>query len=73
MDSRTVFLIAHRLRSAVTADLIVVMEHGRIMETGKHADLLRREGPYAALFNEQASGLALVSPRNGFRTRIASL
>jgi ATP-binding cassette, subfamily B, putative efflux pump len=73
MDSRTVFLIAHRLRSAVTADLIVVMEHGRIVETGKHADLLRREGPYAALFNEQASGLALVPRRPGFRTRIASV
>ena len=43
MAGRTVFLIAHRLRSAVTADLIVVMDRGRIVETGRHAELMRRE------------------------------
>ena len=57
MDGRTVFLIAHRLRSAVTADLIVVMDRGRIVETGTHAELMRRGGAYAGLFNEQARGL----------------
>ena len=58
-DGRTVFLIAHRLRSAVTADLIVVLDRGRIVETGRHAELMRRGGTYAGLFNEQARGLAL--------------
>jgi len=71
MDGRTVFLIAHRLRSAVTADLIVVMDRGRIVETGKHAELTRRGGTYARLFNEQARGLASEPP--GLSSRIVSL
>ena len=74
MSGRTVFMIAHRLRSAVTADLIVVMANGRIVETGKHADLMRRGGAYARLFNEQARGLSLVPQAvPGFRQRLASL
>jgi ATP-binding cassette, subfamily B, putative efflux pump len=59
MRGRTVFLIAHRLRSAVTADMIVVMDGGRIVETGSHAELISRRGAYARLYNEQARGLAL--------------
>ncbi|HZO82753.1 MAG TPA: ABC transporter ATP-binding protein [Candidatus Binataceae bacterium] len=65
MEGRTVFLIAHRLRSAISADMIVVVDKGRVVETGTHADLLRRNGTYAQLFYEQARGLALegASPR----------
>jgi subfamily B ATP-binding cassette protein MsbA len=59
MVGRTVFLIAHRLRSAITADLIVVLDHGRIVETGSHAELLRRGQWYARMFVEQACSLAL--------------
>jgi ABC-type multidrug transport system fused ATPase/permease subunit len=59
MEGRTVFLIAHRLRSAITADLIVVLEQGRVVETGTHAELIRRNGAYARLFNEQVRGLRL--------------
>ena len=70
-DGRTVFLIAHRLRSAVTADLIVVLDRGRIVETGRHAELMRQGGTYAGLFNEQARGLALAPA--GYRSRIAAL
>jgi subfamily B ATP-binding cassette protein MsbA len=74
MSGRTVFLIAHRLRSAVTADLIVVMGNGRIVETGRHADLMRRGGAYARLFNEQARGLSLESEtERGSHQRLASL
>jgi ATP-binding cassette, subfamily B, putative efflux pump len=71
MEGRTVFLIAHRLRSAVTADLIVVLDRGRIVETGKHADLIRRGNTYAGLFNEQAHGLALPQPGQRLRSRLA--
>lgn len=59
MEGRTVFLIAHRLRSAITADLIVVLDRGKIIETGTHAELVRRNGLYAKLFLEQARGLGL--------------
>jgi ATP-binding cassette, subfamily B, putative efflux pump len=71
MEGRTVFLIAHRLRSAVTADLIVVIDRGRIVETGKHADLIRRGSTYAGLFNKQAHGLAIPQPGQRFRSRLA--
>ena len=57
MDGRTVFMITHRLRSAVDADLVVVLDGGQIVETGTHWELLRRRGLYARLFGEQVRGL----------------
>ncbi|MGH7932464.1 MAG: ABC transporter ATP-binding protein [Candidatus Binataceae bacterium] len=59
MEGRTVFLIAHRLRSAISADLIVVLDQGTIVEIGTHPQLLSRGGTYARLFREQVRGLAL--------------
>ncbi len=52
---RTVFVVAHRLSTIRGADRIVVMEDGRIVEIGPHAELLRRGGTYAGL---QAAQLA---------------
>jgi ATP-binding cassette, subfamily B, putative efflux pump len=59
MKGRTSFLIAHRLASAVDADVIVVLDGGRMVETGRHAELLERGGVYAQLYNEQARKLLL--------------
>jgi ATP-binding cassette, subfamily B, putative efflux pump len=59
MEGRTVITIAHRLRSATAADLVVVLNQGAVAEIGHHADLLRRGGLYARLLNEQARGLML--------------
>jgi len=59
MEGRMIFLIAHRLRSAITADLIVVLDQGRVVETGTHSELLRDGGTYARLFRQQVHGLAL--------------
>lgn len=62
MVGRTVFLIAHRLRSALTADMIVVLDRGKVVETGTHLDLLHRNGTYARLYHEQTRGLATGEP-----------
>jgi ATP-binding cassette subfamily B protein len=51
--SRTSFVIAHRLSTIRCADLIVVMEHGRIVEQGTHHELLGHAGPYFDLYNSQ--------------------
>ena len=53
MANRTSFVIAHRLSTIVKADKIVVMEQGAIREAGSHAELLRLNGLYAALYNQQ--------------------
>src|SRR6202041_3582490 len=59
MKGRTTFLIAHRLASAVDADVIVVLDRGKIVEVGAHAELLKRPGVYSQLFNEQTRKLRL--------------
>jgi subfamily B ATP-binding cassette protein MsbA len=53
MQGRTVFVIAHRLSTVRRADLILVMDAGRIVERGTHAELLAGRGLYARLHNLQ--------------------
>ena len=53
MQGRTTLVIAHRLSTIVGADLICAMDHGRIVESGKHAQLLARGGLYARLYETQ--------------------
>ncbi|WAT19367.1 ABC transporter ATP-binding protein/permease [Aurantiacibacter sp. MUD11] len=54
-EHRTTIAIAHRLSTIADADLIHVMDGGRIVEQGNHADLLRRNGLYAEMWNRQLS------------------
>jgi len=56
MQGRTSFVIAHRLSTIQEADLILVINHGRIIEQGTHQELLARGGFYADLFNSQFVG-----------------
>jgi subfamily B ATP-binding cassette protein MsbA len=53
MKGRTTFVIAHRLSTIRRADAILVLEDGRIIERGRHEDLLARGGRYADLYNRQ--------------------
>ncbi|WP_444905365.1 lipid A export permease/ATP-binding protein MsbA [Microbulbifer sp. SSSA008] len=56
MKNRTTFVIAHRLSTIENADRILVMEKGRIVESGNHAELLAQGGRYASLLQQQTMG-----------------
>jgi ATP-binding cassette, subfamily B, multidrug efflux pump len=59
MKGRTSFVIAHRLSTIRDADLILVMNHGAIIEQGSHTELLSKGGFYADLYNSQFTGADL--------------
>ncbi len=56
MEGKTVIAIAHRLSTIAAMDRLVVMDEGRIVEEGSHADLLKRGGLYAQLWMRQSGG-----------------
>ncbi len=55
MKGRTTLAIAHRLSTILSADIILVVDKGEIVERGTHQELLERNGLYAQLYNEQFS------------------
>jgi ATP-binding cassette subfamily B protein/subfamily B ATP-binding cassette protein MsbA len=68
-SGRTTLIIAHRLNTVVRADLILVLDNGRIVEAGKHKELLAKGGRYYELWNggsHDAIGLPEDAPRNDF-------
>ncbi len=58
LADRTAFVIAHRLSTIRDADLIVVLEHGRVVEQGTHDELLAAHGLYTALYGDWAADVA---------------
>jgi len=56
ITGKTVIAIAHRLSTIARMDRLIVLDHGRIVEQGTHAELLRANGHYAALWHRQSGG-----------------
>ena len=53
MEGRTSFVVAHRLSTIRTADIILVMKDGKIIESGSHSELMSKQGFYSNLYNSQ--------------------
>lgn len=53
MNGRTSFIVAHRLSTIMEADVILVMKDGKIIEQGRHEELLKKKGFYYELYNSQ--------------------
>ena len=65
MKGRTTFVVAHRLSTIKNADIILVLEHGRIVERGRHNELLSSGGAYRSLYETTLSAQRIDSPENG--------
>ncbi len=54
--NRTTFIVTHRLRTAAEADLVLMLDHGRLIESGSHEELMDKSGAYAKLYRDSQEG-----------------
>jgi ABC-type multidrug transport system fused ATPase/permease subunit len=71
VKGRTCLMIAHRLSTVINTDRIVVMEHGKITETGSHQELLARQGLYYQMFTALSLAESEPARRQAVRTQLA--
>ena len=64
MQGRTTLILAHRLSSVIGADRILVLDDGRVVESGRHAELIARDGPYRRLMGAQAETRPTIRSRD---------
>lgn len=69
MEGKTVIAIAHRLSTIAALDRLVVIDQGRVVESGSHRELLAEDGLYAALWERQSGGFLGLSPVDGEEER----
>ena len=62
-QGRTIFFIAHDLRLAARADLILYLDRGRVLEQGTHLELVQGDGRYATLYRQQCAPIDYVPGR----------
>ncbi|MFJ6079966.1 ABC transporter ATP-binding protein [Streptomyces sp. NPDC092369] len=65
LDGRTALVVAHRLSQAASADRVIVLQEGRVVENGTHDELLAAEGPYTALWQAWSDHRSHGSPATG--------